>query len=131
MMHVALHEAAHAVVGVYLGFTVVSVSVDPAPASLGRVDFTEEPTGPEGVLVSLAGPAMNYELGLMSGIGCDADAFEALSALGDESDFRTSFMDALSLVQRYRPAIDAIALRTLTTGTIYGSEVRKIIAAVA
>lgn len=127
LRHIALHEAAHAVVGTYLGFEVATVSVEPDSRSLGRATFDSEPTGHDGVLVSLAGPAMNFELGLLDAPGCDADAYDAVSSLGEDDEFAEAFMEALELVCRLRSLIDRVANEALQAGTIGGEAVRSIV----
>jgi ATP-dependent Zn protease len=156
-LHIAYHEAGHAVIAVHYGFPLRHVTIIPDDEHLGHVS-TESPkrqidaynpnsdpmriervlrryyqfcmAGAEAVM--LVCPEHTY-----SGIGADLpDANSCLRHLSADDDERDAWQRLLdiqtrNLVARYRPAIEALAAALMERKALTGKEVRAIVRACA
>lgn len=129
-MGTAIHEAAHAVVGVHKGFRVYEVYIYPdksGQTSFGRVNYRDAASvrlyaaaimaGPIAELMHQGKPTTAVNAFYLEGASADMAKFKAL---GEQFDLSGVFDETITLVKTYYEAITKVAEQLMRDGSIEG-----------
>jgi hypothetical protein len=127
----ALHEAVHAVIGLFSGLEIETVLMHP-PRVIAHIDACSSEASAARVRFLVAPCAAQLVFGADDGLEHDLERARAVIATLHEDDpqryIEARLAEAKKLVIAHQPTIEAVAAELLKAGELRGARVRQLMA---